>query len=223
MGTAKVNIHPLERDIFMMLGCGLLLRSVRRNSLGGSALAIALLYRGISGHSYFYQVLGMNTNKQRENETSDGAIEVERSITVEKPAIELYLFWHEPKNLSQIMTDFVEITPISENRTHWRVRAPLVQLIGWDAQIVEDHLGEVDLGGRGPPEDAAAGAGRAAGVGARAGPAADRGLPGHHHVVRVEIERDDPRRHHRPQHRDHGPVFRQDTVLQEIIEGSDLH
>jgi uncharacterized membrane protein len=143
MDTGKVNIHPAERFASAMLGGMLLFRGVRRDSLGGTALAVALLCRGISGHCYMYQLLGIATNKKRREKVLDGAVEVVRSITIDKPANEVYRFWHEPEKLSQVMKDFVEITPISENRTRWQVRAPFKRPREWDTQVVEDRPGEI--------------------------------------------------------------------------------
>lgn len=143
MDTAKVNVHPVERYASMMLGGVLLFRSIRRDSLGGAALAVVLLCRGISGHCYLYQMFGIATNKERGEKALNGAVEVVRAITVEKPANEVYRFWHEPERLSQVMKDFVEITPIGENRTHWQVRAPFKRRIEWDTQVVEDRPGEI--------------------------------------------------------------------------------
>ncbi len=143
MDTTKVNVHRIERIACTLLGGALLTQAFRRGLLGGTLIAIAggdLLYRGISGHSFLYQALGINTTK-------DGAIdeqpEVERSITIEKPANELYLFWREPRNLSRIMGGFAQITAVGENQEHWQVPAPFGRTIEWNTQIVEDRPGEL--------------------------------------------------------------------------------
>ena len=141
--TARVNVHPVERNISILLGGMLLFRSIKRNSLWGTVLSVPLLYRGISGHSYLYQALGIAKSKRGENELSDGTIEVARSITIEKPAIELYRFWQESKNLAQIMPDFVELTPINAERIHWQVHAPFARNIEWNTQVVEARPGEI--------------------------------------------------------------------------------
>lgn len=102
MDTENVNIHQVERAISMILGGMLMLRSVRRLSLRGAALASVLLYRGVSGHSHLYQVLGMNTATGRRRHgagTSEGAVEIVRSITIGKPTHELYQLWRDPQTL----------------------------------------------------------------------------------------------------------------------------
>src|SRR5436309_9549934 len=146
MDTEKVNIHQVERNISTVLGAVLLLRSLTRDSLSGTLLAITLLYRGMSGHSSLYKMLGINTagtSRQRQIETSDGVIELEHSITVERPAVELYQFWREPQYLSQIMYDLAEVTALSENRVLWRVRVPFARPLEWETQVVVDFPGQI--------------------------------------------------------------------------------
>jgi uncharacterized membrane protein len=140
METAKVNMHQMERIVSAGLGGVLLLRSLPRRSLGGAALASALLYRGISGHSYLYQALGLSTNGTG---ASAETPEVECSITIGKSANELYRFWREPQNLSQILGEVGQVTQVSGGRQHWVVNGPFNQRLEWDTQIVEDRPGEM--------------------------------------------------------------------------------
>jgi uncharacterized membrane protein len=145
VNKTKVNMNQREQRSSTLLGVALLFRSLTRRSLGGMVLAIILLYRGISGHCYLYQILGINRadRKQSESETSDDASTIERSITVEKPATELNRFWREPESLSKIMGDFVEVTRVSHDRAHWRIRGPFGRNVEWETQIVEDRPGEI--------------------------------------------------------------------------------
>lgn len=146
MDTAKENVNQVERIVSTVLGGALLIRSLARRSLSGEAIGIALLCRGISGHSFLYQMLGVNTvNGRVRNETGASAIapKVERSITIEKPADELYRFWREPQKLSQIMGNFAEVTAVSDNRAHWQVHGPFGRNMEWDTQIVEDRPGQI--------------------------------------------------------------------------------
>lgn len=139
MATDKVNIHQTERNVSTALGGVVLLRSFTRGSLSGIALGSALLYRGISGHSFLYQALNMSTadgNKQ-------SAPEVERSITIEKPAQELYRLWSDPQNITQVMGDFADVTQVSDKRSHWVLHSPLNRRMEWDTEIVENRPGEL--------------------------------------------------------------------------------
>jgi uncharacterized membrane protein len=146
MDTENVNIHQMERAVSVGLGGLLLIRSIRRRSLGGGALASILLYRGISGHSYLYQALGMSTaegNKQHGAGASESPPEVVASITIGKPAQELYRLWREPQSLSQIMGELAQVTQVSDDRQHWELPGPFKKRIEWDTQVMEDQPGKL--------------------------------------------------------------------------------
>jgi uncharacterized membrane protein len=146
---APVNVNQLERGASALLGGALLIFSLKRRSPAGAVLTLAageLLYRGISGHCHLYQILGLSTTDGRQWQEAGApadAMQVERSITIGKPADQLYRIWREPGNLSQIMGHFAEVTAVSENHMHWLVRGPLGQSRQWDVQVVEDHPGEL--------------------------------------------------------------------------------
>ena len=140
----NVNIHQMERIASAVLGGVLMIQSLNRPSPGQKVLAGTLLYRGISGHSYLYQLLNVNTasDQKQQEQDSSSAVEIEGSITVGKTAEELYHFWNDPQHLAQIMGDFAEVTQVGDNRMHWVMRAPLDRHIEWDTQIIEDRPGE---------------------------------------------------------------------------------
>lgn len=142
MKRAKENVHPVERRISAALGGALMLKSLTRRSLTQATLATALLYRGITGHSFLYQMLDISTapgGRQREA----GAPEIKSAITIEKPADELYRLWRDPHNLSRILGDFAEVSQGSDNRMHWRVQSPFMRTLEWDTEIVEERPGEI--------------------------------------------------------------------------------
>jgi uncharacterized membrane protein len=146
MATVKQNVNQVERIASTVLGGALLIRSITRRTPGWGVIGIALLNRGVSGHSYLYQALGVNTangSKQQETGATDGVPVIERSITVEKPADELYRYWRDPQELSKILGKFGEVTVVDGNRMHWHMNAPFRRKMEWDTQIVEDRPGQV--------------------------------------------------------------------------------
>jgi uncharacterized membrane protein len=68
---------------------------------------------------------------------------VTRSITVGKPADELYETWRDPDVFSQVMGHFAEITATAEDRHHWTVHGPAGTDFSWETRIVEAEPGEV--------------------------------------------------------------------------------
>jgi uncharacterized membrane protein len=145
MFRQDVNVHPVERSVSAALGGVLLRQSYMHHSPGEVALAIPLLYRAITGHSYLYQMFGVRTakdSKQKGLQVSEG-VAVEHPITVGKSAEDLYRFWRHPQCLSQIMEDFVEVTEGSNGSTHWAIHGPLDRRLEWDTQIVEERPNEL--------------------------------------------------------------------------------
>src|SRR5256885_15932722 len=63
---------------------------------------------------------------------------VEREITIDKPAAELYRVWRNFENLPRFMSDLVSVTVESERRSHWVAKLPAGQHLEWDAEIVND-------------------------------------------------------------------------------------
>lgn len=74
--------------------------------------------------------------------TDDGRIRVERSITVNRPAEELYRFWKDPANLVRFMYGLESVRPIDERHSHWIAKAPAGKTLEWDSEITEDRPNE---------------------------------------------------------------------------------
>ncbi|WNG47609.1 DUF2892 domain-containing protein [Archangium minus] len=150
--SSKINVGAVERVASTVLGGTLLTLGVGRRSLGGAARAArtilggGLLYRGVRGYCHLYQALGINTAKDRgqgEAGVVAGPIELQRSITIGKPADELYRAWREARNLSQILGHFAEVTAVGSDRQHWKVSGPVGKGLEWDSRIVDERPGEL--------------------------------------------------------------------------------
>jgi uncharacterized membrane protein len=64
------------------------------------------------------------------------------SVTINRPAQELYSFWRDQTNLPQVMDNVVSIERIANDRFRWTVKAPLGREVSWEAVITEDRPGE---------------------------------------------------------------------------------
>ncbi|HEY0792043.1 MAG TPA: SRPBCC family protein [Chthoniobacterales bacterium] len=69
--------------------------------------------------------------------------DVERSLTIERPASELYQRWRDPQTLAQVMAHFAEVRSVGNGQTHWHVQGPAGRSLEWTATTVEDRPGEV--------------------------------------------------------------------------------
>ena len=68
-------------------------------------------------------------------------IQVEKTVTIDRPASELYNYWRELTNLPNFMGHLKSVTNKNEAGTvsHWVANAPLDLNVEWDAEIISDE------------------------------------------------------------------------------------
>jgi uncharacterized membrane protein len=64
------------------------------------------------------------------------------SVTINRPAQELYSFWRNPRNLADVMENIRSIVPIDATRSRWTVTGPAGREVSWESVITEDVPGE---------------------------------------------------------------------------------
>ena len=108
--------------------------------VGGGAMVLmavaggGLVYQGVTKQSTIQQAqeaIGINKS-----------IKVEKTVTINKPADELYRFWHDFENLPRFMKHLKSVTVQNDKRSHWIANAPLDNSVEWDADILEDRENE---------------------------------------------------------------------------------
>lgn len=115
-------------------GGAMVLMGLRQRSLRGALMAIAgggLAYQAAKSQGGITEALGM-----------DKSIKVEKTVTINKPADELYRYWHDFGNLSNFMKHVKSVTVVNDKRSHWVATAPLGASVEWDADIIEDRENE---------------------------------------------------------------------------------
>lgn len=70
-------------------------------------------------------------------------IKVQKTVTIAKPAAELYRFWHDFENLPRFMKHLKEVKVHDSKRSHWTTSGPLGTSVEWDADITEDRENEL--------------------------------------------------------------------------------
>jgi uncharacterized membrane protein len=127
----EANVPTGERYLSLLAGSVLLLSALRRRSLILLAGSGALLYRGASGFCYVYNLLGVSPESQ--------GLQIEETVTVNKPPEEVYRAWRRLENLPRFMSHLESVTPVDERQSHWvaKISGPLK--LEWDAIIVEDE------------------------------------------------------------------------------------
>jgi uncharacterized membrane protein len=126
-----------ERWASLIGGSAMVLLGLRQRSLRGVLTAIAgsgLIYQGAMKKSTIAQAqeaIGVNQT-----------IKVEKTVTINKPADELYRFWHNFENLPRFMKHLKSVTVLDNQKSHWVANAPLGSSVEWDAYILEDRENE---------------------------------------------------------------------------------
>ena len=145
-----VNITQAERIISAIGGGILAAAGLQKRSPAGMALALIggdLLRRGITGHSYAYEALGVRTAPKGQGASTsvpyELGVRVDKSITIARPPQEVYRFWRDLSNLSRFMQNVESVTELGGNRSHWVVTAPAGRKVEWDAEVHNEVEGEM--------------------------------------------------------------------------------
>ncbi|MCC6491691.1 MAG: DUF2892 domain-containing protein [Pirellulales bacterium] len=146
--AALPNVGDNERLVSSLVGACLAavgLSSNRKGSWLLAGLGGALVYRGMTGHCHMYDMLGMNTARRGQATAvpSQHGYKVERSITVNAPAAELYSFWREVENLPKVMSHVKRVEVLDRDRSHWVAEGALGKSVEWDAEIFNDVENEM--------------------------------------------------------------------------------
>ncbi len=107
---------------------------------GGSLNDSALLILGVALLSIGGYAAYLATRK--EATPNDKRIRVEKHVTINRPAAELYRFWRKLENLPKVMSHLESVTELDEKRSHWTAKAPMGMSVSWDAEITEDRQNE---------------------------------------------------------------------------------
>lgn len=147
--TNLKNVSDLERILSVAGGSALALYGLSRGTLGGVALALGatgLVCRGVAGHCYVYQALGINTAESRGPRTSIPAtqgVKLEKTITINRSPEDLYRFWRNFSNLPRFMTHLKSVQVTGPNRSHWVAEGPMGMSAEWDAEIITQRENEL--------------------------------------------------------------------------------
>ncbi|HHX66286.1 MAG TPA: DUF2892 domain-containing protein [Chloroflexi bacterium] len=144
--ASRVNIGPVERWLSLITGAALFFYWMRRSYrnflwLAGSGL---LVYRGLTGHSYLYTLMGRRREMMPRLAPRRG-LYIHDTITINRPVDDVYYNWRNLRNLPRIMSHLQSVTPEEDGRSHWVVRAPgpIPVTMEWDAEIVEERENEL--------------------------------------------------------------------------------
>jgi uncharacterized membrane protein len=96
--------------------------------------------RGLSGHSYVYEWLGIRTAPKGQGAETTAVpyelgIRVDELVVINRPRAEVYRFWRRLENLARFMENVERIREIDATTSHWVVKGPAGRRTEWDAVI----------------------------------------------------------------------------------------
>jgi uncharacterized membrane protein len=128
----NLNLGSTERSISTLSAGVLLFMGLRRRSLPLLIGGGVLLFRGVTGKCPVHRGL-------RAVGATRNGLQIEESITVYRPADQVYDLWRHLENLPRFMSHLESINVLSGNRSHWVARLPTPFRLEWDAEIVDDQ------------------------------------------------------------------------------------
>jgi uncharacterized membrane protein len=129
-----VNVLPVERGVSAVVGTIFLVTGLRRGSLPLLLGAGLLLHRGVTGFCPVYRALESHSGTS----LKDG-LQIEESITVGKPADQVYALWRQLENLPRFMSHIESVSVSDRDRSHWVAKVPGPLRLEWDATIVDEQ------------------------------------------------------------------------------------
>ncbi len=142
-----VNVGQVERYGSIIGGAALAAFGLSRRNLPGlllTALGGAFIARGVTGHCALYESVGLTTSNPRRPGVPDRTgIRLDRSIFIARPPEELFRFWRNLGNLAEFVENIQSIRILDDIHSHWAVKGPRGRLYEWDAEIVNEHPGEM--------------------------------------------------------------------------------
>lgn len=130
----QAGVSDTEKWASIIGGGAMVLAGLQQRSLRGILTAIA--GGGLAYH-------GATTDKSLTDKVGDAvgankAIKVEKTVTINRSAEELYNYWHDFERLPTFMKHLQSVTVQDARRSHWVATAPLGQTVEWDADIIND-------------------------------------------------------------------------------------
>jgi uncharacterized membrane protein len=113
-----------------------------RSTPSTASIVGATIAGAIVGGAIPFMLSGRSSSNRSSSSRSESET-VEESITVNRPARELYDFWRDFTNFSQFMDNIKSVTKLDERRSHWVIKAPAGTSVEFDSYITEDQPGRL--------------------------------------------------------------------------------
>ncbi|MBD2460309.1 SRPBCC family protein [Oscillatoria sp. FACHB-1407] len=138
----EAALSDQEKWASIVGGGAMVLMGLQQRSLRGVLMAIAggsMIYHGATSDKSITDKVGEAAGKVGEAAGLNKSIRVEKTVTINKSAEELYTFWHNFENLPNFMKHLKSVTVLDDRRSHWVANAPMGQSVEWDAETITDE------------------------------------------------------------------------------------
>ena len=139
--ASHVNVADNERYLSLAGGTLLALVGLRERGWFGVALGVLsgeLLYRGLSGHSHIYRMLGLDSAaRQAGRARPRQVVRLEQTVTVDRPVHDVYRFWRDVENFSSFF-DYLKVTRLSDVHSRWVINLNGDACAEWNTKIINE-------------------------------------------------------------------------------------
>jgi uncharacterized membrane protein len=145
------SMDEVQRWVSGVGGAAVLFYGLRQDNISRwplAALGAGLIYQGVSGNNWLdYLPIGEDTPSKEsmagEEPFSPSELRIRKSVTVNRPAEELYAYWRKLDNLPTFMNHVKSVQETSSDESHWIVNVLHGIQLEWDAHITVDRPNEM--------------------------------------------------------------------------------
>lgn len=148
--SCGVNIGTAERIVSALSGAALFGTGLRHRNGATPFLLLAgglLAARGITGHCEAYKKLNINTSEGGHSDEygvpGNRGFKVEQTVEIKRAPAQVYGYWRQFRNLPQFMPHLHSVEETGPRTSHWVVKGPAGKSVSWDAEIINEHPGEL--------------------------------------------------------------------------------
>lgn len=142
------SMDDLQRWVSGLSGAALLYYGLRQHNASRwalTALGAGLIYQGASGNNLLDYIPVVNEvpiiNRMSSQEPTE--LRIRKSLTINRPAAELYEYWRDLSKLPTFMTHVKSVQEVGDNLSHWVVNVMRGMELEWDARITVDRPNEM--------------------------------------------------------------------------------
>lgn len=133
------NVGSNERLLAVIAGAALLGYAWKSNSKGLGAASVGLLLRGVTGYCPAYGAMGINHADTKQALSGERGVHIRESITINRPAEEIYRFWRQLDRLPEVMPHLSTVEQLDTKRSRWTAKAFDQLPITWEAEIINEQ------------------------------------------------------------------------------------